>query len=362
MMLKPKPKFKLMSLMLVSVIILFTACRKEEFEYIAPPTEENLQQNTAAANLLQRTSLKDGSKDNIIDRSNCFTIQLPVTVIANGMTIEVVNENDYNSIEAIFDAYDDDTDTLDIQFPITIILADYTEVVIYDALELLSYSSQCHGENENDDDIECIDFVYPITASFFNTNNEVIDIISINSDQELYDFIQAIDVNDIITINFPITVTLYDGNTIIINSLSELVTTINNFINDCDEDDDYDYNDDDCNNCTPNLLTDILTNCSDWIVDKLERDDEDYDDLYDGYTFNFLTDGTIVVNYLSNTYYGTWIASGTANNITVVIDIPSLPYCNNNWYLHEIQQVPGESKVDLRVGDDDRLRYESTCN
>ena len=241
-------------------------------------------------------------------------------------------------------------------------MPDFSEVIVNNYAELNQNAANCNGENEVDDDIECLDFEYPIGMSIFNTNNELIETISIQNDNALYNFIENIDSNDIVVVSFPITVIVFDGTQITINDLNELETTINNFSDSCDEDDDYDYNDDDCNNCTPNQLEDILINCTNWIVDKLERNGTDYDDVYNGYTFNFFSDGSLTSVYNSNNYYGTWSTNGTGNDITVVIDIPDLPLCNNNWRLHEIESVTGETKVDLRVGDDDRLRYESSCN
>ena len=357
-----KAIFKRSLLFLLLSTVLLTSCRKEETESIQTPDDETLQPNSVVSNLMLRTASNDGSNDNIIDYANCISIQLPVTVIANGIEITVNTTDDYDLIESLFDEDEDDTDTIVIIYPITIVLSDFSEVDINNASELYSYTINCNDENESDDDIECIDFQYPITASVFNSNNELIETIDINSDNELYNFIENIDDNDIITINFPITVTLSDGTPVIINSLNELAIVIEDAEDDCDEDDDYDYNDDDCDNCTPNQLEELLINCPDWEVDKLENDNTDYDDLYDGYLFNFFSDGTVSVFWDSITVYGTWSTSGSGNNIIVTIDIPSLPYCNNNWSLHEIEMEPGETKVDLRVDDEDRLRYENDCN
>ncbi|MGA1227281.1 MAG: hypothetical protein ACO3VF_08640 [Tamlana sp.] len=66
-------------------------------------------------------------------------------------------------------------------------------------------------------------------------------------------------------------------------------------------------------------------------------------------------------NYSGGTDYGTWSATGTRNNITVTINIPDLPYFNNDWILHEISDY-SDPKIDLRVGDNDRLRYKNNCN
>ena len=342
------------------IATLVYSCRTEETESINAPEEEVLQANSAVANLMQRTATNDGSADNIIDGANCFDVQFPVTVIVNGEEIVVNSLDDLETIEDIFDEFEDDDDTLVISFPITIILADFTEIVINSLSELEDYADDCNGENESDDDIECIDFQYPITANIFNSNNELLETITITNDNQLYDFIDDIDEDDIITIDFPITVIFFDGSTQSINSLTELQSVIQNAEDDCDEDDDNDYNDDDCNNCTPSALTDILTSCSDWKIDKLERNDNDLEDNYVGYTFNFASDGSLIVDSGSNTYPGTWSATGTGNNITVVIDIPAFPDCNANWILHEIDQDPDETDVDLRLGDD-RLKYESDC-
>lgn len=343
-------------------MILFTSCRTEEIESIQAPPEETLSVNSIVANLMQQITMNDGSNDNIIDSSNCFNVQLPVTVIVNGSEFIVNSEDDYEEIEDVFDEFDDDDDDIIITFPIVIILNDFTEITINNYTEFYSYSSNCNGENESDDDIECIDFQYPITASIFNSENELISAVTFINDNQFYDFIDEIDENDFVSIDFPISVVLSDGTQITINNLIELEDTIEIFSDDCDEDDDYDYNDDDCDNCDTNQLEAILTSCSDWVVDKLERDGIDYDNYYDDYLFNFFTDGTISVLDSGDTVYGTWSSSGVANNIMVTINIPNLDYCNNDWYLHEIDQGLNETKVDFRVGDDDRLRYENNCN
>ena len=153
-----------------------------------------------------------------------------------------------------------------------------------------------------------------------------------------------------------------DGSEVTINNLNELETAIENADNTCDEDDDYDYEDDDCDNCTLAMVEELLLNCSDWEVDKLERNNNDYDNLYDGYEFNFFSNGTMSVYWSGITADGTWVASGSGNDIEIIVNVPDLPLCNNNWILHEIENCSDETKIDLRVGDADRLRYINNCN
>ena len=352
---------KLTFALLLTSGLLFTSCRTEEDEIINAPTEETLGANSTVASLMQRVSLSDGSIDNIIDNANCFTVNLPVTVIVNGIEVTVNTEDDYELIEDILDESDDDVDTVEIVFPITVTLEDYTEVTVNNVEEFLALLLTCPGEDEPDDDIECLDFVYPITATIFNPVTEELVTIVIENDEQLYAFLELIEETDVVNIEFPISVILADGSTIVIDSLEELEAVIEEAEDACDEDDDYDYDDDDCEDCTTDDLGDLLTGCSPWYVDKLERDDEDLEDLYDGYWFTFTESGEILVEFEGASVTGSWASSGAGDAITVEIEIPDLPDFNANWMLHEIEDEPGEFQVDLRLGDD-RLRFESDCD
>lgn len=354
-----KTKTKLLGILILAALSLFS-CRKEDMQIIEPTPEETFDSTSQVADLLERTATNDGSYDNIIDGASCFEIQLPVTVIANGIEVVVENEDDLDTIEDIFDEFPDDVDTLEIQFPITIILDDYSEVVINSQAELNAAAIQCPDSGSDDDDIECIDIQYPLTASIFNQNNELIDTITINSDEELFDFLDNLDPNTIVTFDFPFSVILWDGTVVQIDNFAELISVILSADGACDEDDDNDSDDDDCDTCTDQQVIDLLTGCDDWMVDKLERNDDDLEDNYVGYLFNFDAAGTLSVEFNGAIENGTWSADGSGNSITVDINIPAYPDFNDAWIVHEIEQQTGESKLDLRLGDD-RLRFESDC-
>ena len=355
-----KKSFRPFSFLFLGLLLLFGSCRQEEFELIEGPQDEVLQANSTVATLLQRTSTKDGSDDNIIDNASCISVQLPITVVVDGLEINVDSEDDFDTIEDIFDALDDDEDILEILFPITVILSDYTEFVISNEDELEELTEDCSGENEEDDDIECADIQYPVTASIFNSNNEVLDVITFTNDQDLYRFIDDLEDDDIVNLDFPITVVLFDGSEVRVNDLDTLEDVLDDASDACDEDDDYDYNDDDCDSCTTEALSDLLTECPNWRVDSLERNDQDLDEQYQGYLFDFNTDGTLAVSSGTDTYDGTWEATGTANNITLMISIPELEDFNASWRVHEIEREDDESEIELSFGDDE-LSFESDC-
>ncbi|MBC31832.1 MAG: hypothetical protein CMH48_13440 [Muricauda sp.] len=130
---------------------------------------------------------------------------------------------------------------------------------------------------------------------------------------------------------------------------------------DSNDDSSSNDNDDDCNSCTVEQLTEVLTACEDWFVDKLERNDNDLEDNFTGYDFNFTADGVVTVTAGMDSYSGTWEASGSGNNIQVVLTISGLSDFEDTWTLHEIELYNGESKVDMRINGEDRLRFKNGC-
>ncbi|WP_298901266.1 hypothetical protein [uncultured Psychroserpens sp.] len=347
-------------LLVIGFLFTMTSCRTEDDLAIDPPVEDTIEANSTIANLMSNVASNDGSDDNIIDNANCLSVQLPVTVTVNGIEITINDDDGYQDIEDIIDLFDDDVDSVVISYPITVILTDFSTVTVNSDSELAILVADCNGENEDDDDIECIDFQYPITASIYDENNDLINSITINNDNDMYDFIDDLDEFAAVTINFPIIVIFIDGTTQTINNIQELEGVIEIADDSCDEDDDNDFDDDDCDNCTTNDLETVFADCSEWTVDKLERNDDDLEDNYVGYVFEFNSDGTILVTQGTNSFNGTWEASGTGNNISVVINVTGLPDFNDTWNLHEIEQDDDEVDVDLRLGDD-RLRFESDC-
>ncbi len=117
--------------MILTVMALaFTACQ-DEFEQVDSVNEqETLLANSNTVKLLERTVSNDGSNDNIVDGTSCFSIHFPYTVKVNGAEITITALPDLDKIEAVFDAIDDDEDLLDIIFPITVTLADFSDITL----------------------------------------------------------------------------------------------------------------------------------------------------------------------------------------------------------------------------------------
>ncbi len=86
-------------------------------------------------------------------------------------------------------------------------------------------ASECL-EGGDDDDIECIDFVYPITLFTFGVDNQQANEVQVMSDQELRRFFDELEDDDLISIEFPITLKKYDGTEVTVQNNAELAAAL----------------------------------------------------------------------------------------------------------------------------------------
>ncbi|MFL1895006.1 hypothetical protein ACJRPK_04845 [Aquimarina sp. 2-A2] len=320
-------------ILLSFICLLVIGCQDSEPETLEVQEENVLQTNSQLANLIQKISLSDGSKDNIIDNANCVSILLPVTVTVNDTLLTVENEDDFQLIENIFEDSDSDTDILTIQFPITITLEDHMQQIIADENELEVYVNQCNGENEADDDIECVNFKYPLEFKVAVIGRSVPNTLNIANDKELYEFLENVEEETIISLTFPVTLIDSNDEEIIVNDLDELENFIEEVMDDCDEDDDFDYDDDDSI-----VLADFLVNGS-WIVDEYSEMEEDLTLSYSNYVFKFKTDGAVSADNGQQVVSGSWsIDSSNPASQQFILNFEAIPpfdALSRDWLIEE---------------------------
>ncbi|MFC4721676.1 hypothetical protein ACFO5O_05065 [Geojedonia litorea] len=329
------------------------SCQDSITETIEKDEVNQLSANTNLSNLLGRVALNDGSKDNIIDRANNISIVLPITVIVNGIEINITSVSDYQLVENAIEAFPDDNDIINIIFPIDIILPDYTRVTISNQAQFDFYVNQSTEDNEIDEDLECIDFKYPISFEALAFNASIPTTIVITNDAELYELIENLDNFASVNFNFPITLVTFENIEIAVTDLDALESAIENTIDICDEDDDFDFNDDD-----EAVLFDFLTR-GDWIIDEYSTDEEEFTEDYNGYIFTFESAMSVSSVNDASTVSGTWTIDNTdPNNLLVVLDFGAvMPHSNLNesWKITNLEadslslEIGSESNGDLKV-------------
>ncbi|MEC7262910.1 MAG: hypothetical protein VXW38_04155 [Bacteroidota bacterium] len=319
---------------LVVLIFSFASCQ-EEFEVVGGGTEEQpISASSSTAVLIEETCSHDGSFDNIVDGASCFAVQFPYTVEVNGVEVTIDSEIDLKQIEEIFDELDTDDDILNIAFPITITLADFSEITINNIDELQAMARECL-EGGEDDDIECIDFVYPITLFTFDLNNQQTGQVQVESDKGMRRFFAELGDNELVSIDFPITLKKHDGTEVVVENNAELAAALEMAKNECDEDDDNDYNDDDF---TKEELDAYLVACP-WEVRQVIRNEVDSTEQYFEQIMTFTEDGNVVIGgNASVSLTGTWTTTTTDNGVYLSLNFETLVDFNIEGQVYELEE------------------------
>ncbi|MEW7292025.1 Ig-like domain-containing protein [Aquimarina sp. 2304DJ70-9] len=339
------------------LVLLFVSCRSDKEDFIEVSENKELKSNSKAAELIRKTTMNDGSRDNILDGSSCFTIALPLSIDVNDVETNINTEQDFQIVEQMFNEFEDDKDEIDFIFPITIVLSDFSEIFIEDDDQWKELVESCEENEGEDEDIECIDFVYPITVSVFNPETEIFENITFTSDKEFFDFIEDLDNDDVVNINFPVSVILHDTSEMVINDLDELEEAIESAIDDCQE-----------NDYTAERFIEVLTSGSFVIQEFLYTENEVTDD-YENHTFNFYSDKTSTVTIEDNvdgtpqgnvtiTINGTWSVSTSAFGVVnITLDFGAeapLNKLNTTWSITEIN----DKKMMLYYKDENGINNE----
>jgi len=342
-----KTSLRLFALVSIMGLFLFSGCQKEATEIIDTQSEKVITPDSKIAELVQRTAMKDGSEDNIIDKSSCTSLVLPITVVVNGIEIILDSYEDFVTVEKILDKFDFDDDIINIIFPVKIILADHSEITINNADEMEVLIGLCDN-NENDDDIECIDFIYPFDISIFDSENQLSDVITIEDDKHLHKFFEEFEDDKLAGIMFPIKVKLANGEELKVNNNDELEKLIDAAIYECDEDDDNDYNDDDVDDSKlKNVLIEGL-----WEIDYFDVG-QNHTEIFKGYIFDFLENGYVEASLENQGHKGEWSTNGDSGMLELELffgdDFP-LGEISDGWDVIEFD----ESVIKLKDYDENK--------
>src|SRR5690606_27631676 len=137
-------------------------------------------------------------------------------------------------------------------FPITLILNDYSEIIVQSEEELQNIIEEC---NDNDY-TQCIDFEYPISLAIYDSRNENLKTKTFHNDRRLYHFFEKLSENEFVNFIFPIVLVDSEGTEITVENNDDLEGYIQAAQN-CEEND----NDDNEGDYTLENFNDYLLKC-----------------------------------------------------------------------------------------------------
>ncbi|WJJ97638.1 hypothetical protein [Algibacter luteus] len=213
---------KLLTAILISSILSFTSCQDE----IDVENGQNPNTNSSTsptANNLERSSMYDGSFDDFLDGISCSSILLPVTATINNIEVTLINESDYQIVLNILGLLTNDDDSIELQFPLTVKLSNYTEVQVTNQSEYDALIAACEEAEDNAEDaISCIDINFPITILTYSLNVEQTGRVVIETEQQLYTYMNNFGDDELFAIDYPITATLNGDSSTVIEISSDL--------------------------------------------------------------------------------------------------------------------------------------------
>lgn len=276
----------------------FTSCQDE----IDNENGENPNTNSAdsvTASNLERSSMRDGSFDDFLDGNSCSSILLPVTATVNGTQITLVSESSYQQVIDILAEFNNDDDEVVLQFPVTVLLSNYTEVVVTNQTEYDAIIEACQqAENAAEDAIACLDINFPITILTYSLNLDQTGSVVIESEQELYTFMNNFGNDELFAVNYPITATLNSDTMVTITSDSDLQSRINECLLDEEAMEEAEENAE----TLESILVEGLFKVDAFVTAGVDTATE-----YADYTIDFANDWScFAVNTANNTVQGTY--------------------------------------------------------
>ena len=217
---------RILTATLLVSILSFTSCQDE----IDTENGDRPNTNSAAsptANNLERTAMFDGSFDDFLDGVSCSSILLPVTATVNGSEVNILTEADYQLVLNIIGSVVGDNDTVELQFPFSVKLSNYTEVEVTNQTEYDAIIDACEqAEIAGEAAINCLDIDFPITILTYSLNLDQTGSVVLNSDEELFTFMNEFSENELFSLNYPITATLNNDAVVTLTSDLDLRTSV----------------------------------------------------------------------------------------------------------------------------------------
>ena len=220
-------KLKIVTGIALMTILGFTSCQSEIANVQGTNPNTNSANSTTTSNL-KRTSMYDGSFDDVLDGASCSSIILPASAKVNGIQVSFLSQFDYQQVISIFGQSNSDQDTVVLQFPLQVRLSNYTETTVNNQSEYNAILTACTSvENSGQDAISSVNIGFPITILTYNSNLELTGSILIISNQQLYTYMSNISSTEFYSVKYPMSITIADGTKTIVASDAELQSNIN---------------------------------------------------------------------------------------------------------------------------------------
>lgn len=331
---------------LLLIVVFFSACQSESVveKY---STRETITKATPLSNYIQRVAMQTTNQDNIVDKTSCFMVKFPYKVTVNTIQITINSSSDYQLVQTNINANSNDNDIVYFQFPITVILNDYSEKIISSQKDLTNLITECQSNSDDFGKINCVTIKYPITINIYNSSNQIASTSTITDSRMLYNFFENLEDNKFLAISYPVIITNSNGQNSSITSNSQFEDYIKSSIDFCPE------------NTTSTLDFIQVITSNTWKISYYFHDIVKTS-VYEGYTFTFNTNYKVIATKSGVSYNGSW--STKVNNgvreFEIEFESDVLKELDEGWKVFEYNSSQLRFRETEDNNDNDYLYFE----
>lgn len=215
-------------ILIICSLLFLGACQTEEFEVISGDDDGVAQQDAEFYNLVQRSAMHDGSEDDQIDESPCFSIRFPYEIVIDGVEIKITSGTDMDAVLSQLDEVN--LSSLRLKFPVTLIMSNYQNVTVRNWQQYVGLQQGCRNDiASNEDPIICVAPEFPVRVFIYNLSTQKTSSANFANKQQLFDFMNNRAPDEVLDFDYPMTLVNAD------NSKLEIATSaqFKNALKDC---------------------------------------------------------------------------------------------------------------------------------
>lgn len=212
-------------LSLFFLILVQTACQTEKHEVL---TEEGDIQaaDLEFSQLIERMAMYDGTQDDSIDDSPCFSVRFPYEVVIHGIEIKIASVSDLHKITNRLQGLP--VDVFSLKFPLVITMPDYEVLSVENASEFKRLKELCASGKLGVSPINCALPEFPLKVLIYNSRSEKLSSFQIINKQQLYVFLQNKSPHELLDFEYPLELTLSGNSAITIKNKETFKEVLNN--------------------------------------------------------------------------------------------------------------------------------------
>ncbi|WP_299217478.1 hypothetical protein [uncultured Dokdonia sp.] len=210
--------------------------------------------------------------------------------------------------------------------------------------DLFSLLDRVTTDDPSATEVTCINFIYSFTVVIYNENIELESSVIVNNDREFSDVLGTVTDGQYINVSFPISSTLDDGTSLVINDKDELRAAIDACIEEEQE-----------------IIIGSSTATAMECVWKVQIPDDVVFSTYTDAVFKLKGAGVVEFYYRGDLYNGTWIFYFIEDELHININLDTDEMVGEDWNFDWKVNAIHSMLIDIEIDDETRFLLERVC-